>query len=369
MKLIQQHPHATLQSTLISAQAAKTGVFAHPSEDPEHPLSRAEYGYAINPAELSRLYKAVAMRRNLQLISAQIETVTRKDDTVTSLTLTDGQRVEADLFIDCTGPSAVLRAKGLAPANKSRSVTAKLSRNADTPLGAPVQRVSGSDAGWRSDVVLRSGALRLTVADTSSELDGNAASFQIGRAEKAWHGNTIAIGHAASILEPFTVAPMKLLLRDIERVQSLLPVSSDMRIEAQEYNRAARNDYDHASLFNQAHFAVPDLPDTPYWQTAAVKNDAPKLVRKLTQYNGRGYLVEYDNEPFDAVDWAVLHDGMGRTPHRADPLAAAIDPETVQSCLDTLRKNIKAVVERMPPHPIYMSKFIAYLHRKYSRNG
>lgn len=377
-KLIQQRPHASLQLTLISAQAALKGVFAHPPEDVAHPLSRAEYGYAVDPQQLCDLYKAATMRGAVRLITAQIKTFSQNDTDITAITLSDGQTLSADLFIDCTGPSAQLQNETNVPGEASRTVKAALRRTSGTPLGAAIQRVRSGDYGWRSEVILRSGALRLTVCDANTEEDASNAEpsghdtatvLKLGSQPSAWTGNCVAIGQAASILEPFTTAPMKLLLRDIERVIKLFPITTDMRVEAQEYNRMSRDDYLHASLFNQAHFAILDCPETPYWQAAAAQNDAPKLIRKLTQYESRGHLVAYDNEPFDAVDWAVLHDGMGRTPRRRDPLAALIDPAIIDSRLDTLQTGIQTVIQKMPPHPIYMAKFLSYLQRKHTRNG
>lgn len=377
-KLIQQRPDTSLQMSLISAQAALKGVFAHPSDDTSHPLSRAEYGYAFDTKQLSALYKAATMQGTVRLIAAQIKTVNRNDTAINGVTLSDGQTLTADLFLDCTGPSAQLQKKTDAPVKAGRTVKATLRQTSDTPIGAAVQRVRSGDYGWRSEVTLRSGALRLTVVDAGTHTetvdtgpDGSDVStvVQLGSCAAAWTENCVAIGQAACILEPFTTAPIKLLLRDIDRGIKLFPVSADMRIEAQEYNRMFRDDYAHASLFNNAHFAIPDHPDTPYWQAASAKIDDQKLVRKLTQYEGRGHLVAYDNEPFDDVDWAVLHDGMGRTPRRRDPLAALADPAIVQTRVEALQTAIGTVVQKMPPHSVYMSKFLSYLQRKYTRNG
>jgi len=374
-KLIHQLPHASLQSALISGQAAMSGVFAHPSEDESHPLSRAEYGYAIESGQLSSLYKAVTLRRSVELISAQIETVDRNGADITRLTLSDGRMISAGLFIDCTGPSAQLQNKPDASAiNAKRTVSTTIRKTTGTPLGAASLRISSGEYGWRSDVILRTGAIRMTVSDAASKTNqtkppSDAISFDIQCKDTAWMGNCIAIGQAAYSLEPFTTAPMKLLLRDIDRLTNLLPVCTNMSIEAKEYNRSFQNDYAHASLFNQAHFAMNDLPKTPYWDAASQDNNDPKLVRKLTQYNSRGHLVAFDNEPFDGVDWAVLHDGMRRTPRRRDPLAHSVDPVIVQKALDELQNSIQAVIKKMPPHPLYMSKFISYLKRKYANNG
>jgi tryptophan halogenase len=374
-KLIHQLPHASLQSALISAQAANGGVFAHPSEDPNHPLSRAEYGYAIDPEQLSALYRAITLRRSVNVIPAQVAAIERDGSDIRSLKLSDGRTVSADIFIDCTGPAAKLQSQS----NRSttgtyRSVQAARKKTAGAPLGAASLRINSGDYGWRSDVVLRSGAIRMTVSALDVEPNtagapNDSVSMDIQCNDAAWTGNCIAIGQAAYTLEPFTTAPMKLLMRDIERFLNLIPVSTEMAIEADEYNRAFRDDYAHASLFNQAHFAMTDLPDAPYWNMASERNDDPKLVRKLTQYNTRGHLVAYDNEPFDGVDWAILHDGIGRTPRRRDPLASSVDPAMTQSRLNELQNTTQAVIKKMPPHPLYMSKFISYLKRKYARNG
>lgn len=374
MNLIQQTPHVTLQSTLIGAQAALSGGFAHPPEDPAHPLSRAEYGYAADPKQLSALYKTAAMRRAHRLVSAQIKTVQRSDNGIESVTLSDGQNLSVDLFIDCTGPLAQLQDGPDAGTSQSRTVKGTLSRTAGTPLGAATRQLRSGDYGWRSDVVLRSGALRLTVTDPNDPdaqpvAGDTSADVQLGRRDQAWTGNCVAVGQAAGVLEPFTTAPMLLLLRDIDRLIKLVPVSGDMRIEAQEYNRMFRDDFAHARLFNHAHFAIPDTPASPYWQAAAAHNDDPKLVRKLTQYDSRGHLVAYDHEPFDGLDWAVLHDGMGRVPRRCDPVAALSDPTLVKQRLNALQTAIQTTVKKMPPQSIYMQKFLSYLQRKYARNG
>lgn len=374
MKLIQQTPHVTLQSMLIGAQAALSGGFAHPPEDPAHPLNRAEYGYAVDPKQMSALYKAAAMRRVLRLITAQIETVQRGDAGIATVTLSDGQSLSTDLFIDCTGPLAQLQDGAVARTSQSRTVRGTLRRTKGTPLGAAAQQVQSGDYGWRSEVTLRSGALRLSVTDPRApdrpqEAGDISADVQLGCRDQAWTGNCVAIGQAAGVLEPFTTAPMTLLLRDIDRVIKLFPVSSDMHIEAKEYNRIFRDDFAHAHLFNQAHFAVPDSPASPYWQATVAQNNDPKLVRKLTQYDSRGHLVAYDHEPFDGLDWAVLHDGMGRVPRRRDPVAALSDPTLVKQRLDALQTSIQATVNKMPPQSIYMQKFLSYLQRKYARNG
>lgn len=377
-KLIQLDPSLSLQDTLISAQAAVGGVFAHPPEDHKHPLSRAEYGYAFDPKELTALYKAVSLTRSIQLIEARIDHVERNSTDITSVTLSDGQRLSADLFIDCSGSSAILLSPSKIEAKGSSTMQALISRITDTPVGKAAQTIKSGDYGWQSEITLRSGARRMTVFHEDSRQIAAAAhgtdpdasiTLSLGCRENAWAGNCVAIGQAACVVEPLTTAPMKLLLRDIQRLMDLFPVSTDMRIEAQEYNRVFQDDVCHAGIFNQAHFVMTTLPNGPYWQAASAQKQTSKLTRKLTQYESRGHLVAYDNEPFDDVDWAILHDGMGRQPRRRDPLASLAEPAKVAARLEQRQKSIQSVLSKMPPHSIYVSKFLSYLHRKHSQNG
>jgi len=377
-KLVQQNPSSSLQDMLISAQAALGGVFAHPPEDSMHPLSRAEYGYAFDPRELTALYKAVSLTRSIQLIEARIDQVERNSAGIASVTLSDGQRLSADLFIDCSGSSATLRGPAKTDEKDCRTVQALISRINDTPVGKAAQTIKSGDYGWQSEVTLRSGARRMTVFHKDSRRAATAAhgvdpdasiTLTLGSRKHAWAGNCVAIGQASCTVEPITTAPIKLLLRDIQRLIDLFPISTDMRIEAREYNRVFQDDVCHAEIFNQAHFALPSPPNGLYWQAASAQKQAPKLTRKLVQYESRGHLVAYDDEPFDDVDWAILHDGMGRQPRRRDPLASMAEPAKVDARLEQRQKSIQSVLSKMPPHSIYVSKFLSYLHRKHSQNG
>lgn len=377
-KLIQQDPSLSLQDMLISAQAALGGVFAHPPENATHPLSRAEYGYAFDPKELTALYKAVSLARSIQLIKARIDQVERNSTGITSVTLSDGHQLSADLFVDCSGPSATLLSPSKTEAKGSRTVQALISRISDSPVGKAAQTIKSGDYGWQSEVTLRSGARRMTVFHEDSRQIATAAhgtdpdasiTLSLGCRENPWAGNCVAIGQAACTVEPLTTAPMKLLLRDIQRLMDLFPVSTDMQIEALEYNRVFHDDVCHAKMFNQAHFALPSLPNGPYWQAAAAQKQPPKLSRKLIQYESRGYFVAYDDEPFDDVDWAILHDGMERRPRRRDPLASMAEPAKVIVRLEQQQTSIQSILNKMPPHSVYVSKFLSYLHRKHSHNG
>jgi len=183
----------------------------------------------------------------------------------------------------------------------------------------------------------------------------------LGRRSTAWVGNCVAIGHAAGVVEPLSQAPMLLLQRDIERLLSLLPFSSDMSVERREFNRQSADDYTHAEIFNRALFETQPVADTPYWRAAREEPMHEKLAQKIVQFESRGVLVSFDLEPFNAEDWTILHYGMGRRPARHDRVADRAAETDVRRFLTSMRRDIENLARTLPTHHDYMAGLIRYL--------
>ena len=327
--LVAQDPRLSLQPFLVSAVAARVGRFAHPPEDAGNPLSRAEYGYLYDPVELTAFYRAAATRAK-----------------------TTTEEVEADLHVHTSAPD-----------RGDTTFGAKLTRTPAKGTEHPMRKLAATPDGWQSEAVTRTTCLRMEVG-TDIE---SGFTFHPHSHPEPWQGDTVRIGHAARVVDPLTVAPIRLLLRDLQRLADLFPLTTDTTIEARECNRVAADDTEHADIFHRAHFSDVDLSVSPYHRYYS-SSASPKLVRKLTQYNARAYLVSYDHEPFDALDWAVLHDGLRRKPRRHDTLAMGADGNSVGASLQGLHKGVETVVRKMPPHPIYLGKLLAYLERKGKAN-
>ena len=284
---------------------------------------------------------------------------------IDALNLSSGARVEGTLFIDCTGASRALVSALGADFAADRVISASSHLEPNEQLGPPCRHVEATHTGWTARTHLQNSTETLTVtSEDNSQPTDRAVIQELGRLEKAWQGNCVAIGHSASILEPLTPAPMVMLQRDIERLLELLPVSSDLTFESAEFNRRFENDYRNAKMFNDAFYHCPDLPETEFWQQALRSAGDAELERKISHYENRGTLVKYDLEPFHDEDWLILHSGMGRKIRHQDLQTERASKEAIIRQLSDMARAVAQMVDRLPPHHLHVSKLKNYLEKQ-----
>lgn len=346
--------NASLGDYLISAQAALKGTFAHPpTENLQSPLSRAEYGYHFEPSQWSAVFSEEIDKTGVKVIREDIAKLEYNQERISCVHLVDGQKLQADLYIDCSGTGSRLLGALNNEFITQRTVQVVDQTEACSETGPACRTITGTESGWKSVTPLRLSNQVVSLFETSFVEEQTATqTFKLGHRKKAWQGNCVGIGQAAYALEPITPAPYILLKKDIERLLELIPVNDEIHLERQEYNRRFENDLSHAELFHRALYA--EQRDVGY-------GGCEKLDRKLTQYLHRGILASYDFEPFNEQDWAILHAGLGRKPKRYDRLAELVDFEKTQSNLDRMRAGIAHLASKMPNHHIYLEKLSMYL--------
>jgi tryptophan halogenase len=345
---------ASLGDFLISAQAGLKGTFAHPPTDNlQSPLSRAEYAYHFEPSQWSAVFYDKIDKARVNVINGDITTLKHSQDQIEYVQLEDGTKLKADLFIDCSGTSSQLLAALNNDFIKQRTVQLKSETQPCAQTGPACRSITGTESGWQSVTPLREKNHLVSLYESSLGYEQtDCQTFTLGHRKKAWQGNCVGIGHAAYVLEPITPAPYILLMKDIERLLELIPVSHEVHVERQEYNRRFLNDVIHAELFHHAAYAG---------QREVGYGKCEKLDRKITQYLHRGILASYDFEPFNEQDWAILHSGLGRTPERYDRMAEQVDFEQTQANLDRMRAGIAHLASSMPAQHIYLEKLSMYL--------
>ena len=371
------HLRASLEPYLVSAVCGQAGRFAHPPVDPRNPLSRAEYGYQIDPGNVADLLARKKLPDNVTRVCGDIKSIQVEEGRIRSIALSDGSKLEAQFFIDATGPSGkLMEALGNGFRPQQRVGFTQSAQASDQP-GSAIRLLEGKPYGWESQTHLRNQTLAFAlyhpdqVDEVGSSLmdhpEATRGELDLGERAEGWRANCVALGHASCIMEPLTPAPMILLFRDIERLLQLIPITTNMAVEAREFNRLLGDDIEHSGLFERAFYEVEDAPNTDFWRAATAQNLPDKLKRKLDQFKSRGFLVAYDLEPFNKEDWTILHFGMNRQPERNHPFLDGVDLQAIQRRLDAMDQSIQQLSLKVPPHDRYVKNFVQYLEKHHAR--
>jgi len=360
-----------LSPYIMSIEAAKKGVFAHPPEGKNIPLASIEYGYHFTPDELTAVIAKHLENSAVKVIDGTPEPLKHTEGQITTIHLKSRESIEADFIIDCTSQS---RESVDDTWPDSHKVSASFYTLAQDEISSVIRTVKQTKYGWRSETPLRN---RLEVfclshpndTNTIDEIKGVSLSKKsrifVGRSVSPWTNNVVKLGHNAGAIEPLTPAPIILLQHDIDRLTDLIPTSKNMHVEAKEYNRRYIQDFDNADMFQRAFYLPQNVPQNNYQAAVLSRPIPPKLQTKLTQFKSRGTCVLFDNEPFTEEDWTVLHLGMGLIPERYDLLTERLSDEHITQMLSNMNRAIIQMGAKMPPINVYMAGLLKFLKDKH----
>ena len=345
---------------------AAAGRFAPPSGEPDHPLAELDYALRWNVAGYRDLLIATAQRLGVRHAKAAVSGLRpNRSGGIVALVLEGGGEIEADLFVDCTGPQALL----LSQLPETRQIdwqdrlpARRIAFAASAePMLALEDRATLTRLGWRWEVAGRDGWQALLAlgeeadADALAEQLGAAAEIvphMPGRTAVPWLGNVVALGDAAARLEPLGGIAQDLAHRQLALLLELLPGRTPDPSERAEYNRRASLMADRAADWLAAHYAAP----------AAAKlfgglARSAELERALDQFTRRGRTPFTEEAPMLVQEWGTLLHALG-LPTGEGPLAAARSGSG-EDAARAFAARAEAALRVAPPYAEWMQRTLA----------
>ncbi len=269
-----------------------------------------------------------------------------------------GLRLEADLFIDCSGFARVLIGKALQVPFESygdwllcdRAVTLRVP-NALRPASEirPYTTSRALSAGWMWDIGLQErrgtgyvyssqfisddeaeAELRAQEGSHADELPARRLRFQSGKVTAPWTGNCVAIGLSAGFLEPLESTGLFLVEEGVGYLCEMFPRFGPMGSASTFYNEKMRTRYEECVDFINLHYVLSPRRDTPFWRAATAPERVTPRLRDL--------LDLWDVKPPSRLDFTdtsqlfahtnyeyVLY-GMGWLPGGLPPLPQPLPP-------------------------------------------
>ena len=364
----------------ISALAARDHRFAHPDKSGRSPLANLGYAYHLDAGLYAGMLRRYAESGGVERIEGRIVDVARDAESghVRSLTLDGGLRVEAELFVDCSGFRSLLLGEAMGVAFEDWSHWLPCDRAIAVPSErtdpiTPFTRAIAHDAGWQWRIPLqhRTGnghvyssahigdeqAERVLVdhLDSPPAGDFNRLRFKAGRRRRSWEGNVVAIGLSSGFLEPLESTSIYLIQYGIQRLFGLFPDCRFAATEREEYNRFMSDAYELVRDFIILHYQASRRTE-PFWRDVRAVEMPQSLKRKIDLFADKGRIFRYSDELFELPSWVAVMLGQGIMPKGHDPLADSLPDDQVVPAIAELRKGYARVAQGLPSHEEFLNR-------------
>ncbi len=380
LEMQRQGRAADLGSYSLAVEAARANRFKPPAQD----LSlAASYGYAyqFDATLFGPFMREFGIANGVTRIEGLVTSVDRDATSgdVTALILQSGERVEGDLFVDCSGFRSLLLGGALEEAWEDWThwlpcdrAAAMPCTHADGPL-RPYTTATAMPAGWRWQIPLQhrmgNGYVFSSAhisEDQACDVIRNAAEgtpladprilkFRPGRRKRSWSHNVVGVGLASGFLEPLESTSIYLAQMAITYLIELFPADGqiDPRDRA-EFNRLVDMEYDRVRDFLILHYHATTRDDSDFWNHVRTMTVPNSLAGKLELWRNAARIEKYSDGLFYDASWIAVYVGQGMLPQRHDGRASLPDPARIASALDRLRGAISAEVAAMPDHAAYL---------------
>jgi tryptophan halogenase len=360
------------ESFSLAAAAATLRRFARPVGDGKSLASSFTYSFHLEDVPFTQYLRAHAQRLGVREIAAPLaEVVLGETGGIRALRLADGGILEADYFVDCSGPEArLLNAMGPAtrddwshwlPCDRMCSALARAESNPP-----PVTRIVADEWGWSWRAPLANASMAGYVYSSRFVSDEAALAtlqrlepacspsllthFSAGRRQQFWLRNCVGLGAAAVELEPLVGADLHLAQIGLAQFIELFPLRQSSEVEAAEYNRLMAENADALRDFTMAHYRAGAPRPGDFWAMTRASAPPPRLAEKLELYGASGRINLLDNETFEETDWAWILMGAGCVPATVElQILLRLAKLPVQQ-VNALRAQIQQMAASMPPH-------------------
>ena len=307
-------------------------------------------GFHFDAGLYARFLRRHAEAHGVQRVEGRIAEVSLRtsDGHVQALVMADGQRIEGQLFIDCSGFRGLLIEQTLHTGYEDWTHWLPCDRAIAAPCASvspltPYTRSTAHAAGWQWRIPLqhRTGNGHVFCSQHMSEdeatavllqnLDGPALAeprtlrFTTGMRKQGWNRNVVAIGLSSGFLEPLESTSIHMIQTAIARLIDFFPSTGFCAVDIDEYNRQSRFEIERIRDFIILHYHLNQRSDSAFWVDCREMQVPETLQAKLRLYKTHGRIVRENNELFSEVAWVQVLVGQNLMPRGYHPLVDSLD--------------------------------------------
>ncbi|MFT6899006.1 MAG: tryptophan halogenase [Paraglaciecola sp.] len=305
----------------------------------------ANYAYHLDAAKFCAfLQKHCVDKLGVRHVLADVEQVHMEENGDIGAVIThQAGKIEGDLFVDCTGFSALLIDKHFQipfkPCDDILFIDSALT--VQVPYPEPESPIAShtistaQPAGWIWDIGLqhRRGVgyayascytteeqakqcLADYVGPQFAGLSVRKISIKSGHREKFWHKNCVAVGLSAGFLEPLEASALVLVELSAQMIAEQMPACREaMDVIANRFNQTFRYRWQRIIDFLKLHYVLSKRSDNLFWVDNRKPESIPDSLQELLtlwRYHTPGdHDFTSNNEVFPAASYQYILYGMG----------------------------------------------------------
>jgi tryptophan halogenase len=363
----------------LELQAADAERFAIGGTAPE-----LSYAYHLDAGRYARYLREIAEQAGVRRVEGMIERVEQHGESgdIRALVLRSGERIEGDLFLDCTGFRALLIGQTLGSAFEDwghwlPTDSAVVVQTRATEPARPYTRAIAHGEGWRWRIPLQHRVGNGLVYDSRHlshdaardrllrDIEGETVTeprlirFRAGRRAEAWRGNCVALGLAGGFVEPLESTAIHLVMIAVTRLLQLFPFAGDCAAAAARFNAQARAEVEGIRDFIILHYVLTEREDTAFWRNVRAMEIPASLRERIALFRDGGIAYQAGEDLFRVDSWAQVMLGQRLLPHQHHRMAAIMGTPRLRQVLGDMKAHVAKQVAVLPTHAAFLRAYCA----------
>jgi glycine/D-amino acid oxidase-like deaminating enzyme len=355
----------------LATQLAQRGL--SPKAQPDFPFE-VLHGYHFDSTLLGQYLRQVAVRRGVKHLVRHVQKVRQHENgDIACLTTREGDAIEADFFVDCTGFAGLLIDQTLrapfVPFAENLFNDAAIAVPTELDGQLPSETVSTAlPHGWVWKIPLTSRygngyvyssaycsadqaefELRQHLGLLEADVPLRHLKMKVGRVEQHWKNNCLAVGLSQGFIEPLEATALLVIQRTASTFAGFFNAGDLGPQPRERFNAVINESFETTRDYIVAHYKTTTRSDTPYWvDNARNVRLSPRLRQLLGLWMHGQPLPASVKGSYPLMSWYALLAGMGLFPEPETLRAARAEEQTVD--LEGLDDFIERSTRHFLPH-------------------
>jgi tryptophan 7-halogenase len=374
-----------LEAYSINTAAPREAKFMRARKDmPGSPVADIAHAFHFDAGLYARFLRGYAEARGVRRTEGKIVQVSQRepDGFVDAVVMEGGERIEGELFIDCSGMRGLLIEQTLKSGFEDWSHWLPMNRALAIPCESagpllPMTRSTAHRAGWQwriplqhrtgnghiysSDFMEQDEATRILLEhlDGKPLADPRPLKFTTGRRKQFWNRNVVAVGLSSGFLEPLESTSIHLIHTAVTRLISFFPRAGFDAADIAEYNAMTQWEYERIRDFLILHYKATERSDSEFWNYCRTMSIPDTLQHKIDLFRSNGRIFRDLQELFAEPSWLQVMIGQRIVPQGYHPFADLRPEAEVQAYVANVAQVIAKCVNVMPTQAAFIAEHCA----------